>query len=95
MTLQWTATGTFASGHYQPGTTVTHEIEGRAEANGKGSLVRTDDGAQIVYDWSFYSGPIDIDLPHGAKATLLHNTGKWIGTLKRAAANQKGTQIWL
>jgi len=96
LTVEWDTTGDFnASGHWEPGTAVSHDIEGRAEANGKGNLVRTDDGAQIVYDWSFYTGTITIDIPHGAEATLVHNTGTWEGTVKRAAVNQKGVQIWL
>ncbi len=96
LTVNWELPGDFNStGHWVPGTTVSHDIEGRAEANGKGNLVRTDDGAQIVYDWSFYTGPIDIDIPYGAEAELVHNTGTWEGTVKRAAVNQKGTQIWL
>ena len=96
LTVAWTSAGEYnASGYYVPGTTVTHDIKGRAEANGKGSLVRTPDGAQIVYEWSFYTSTIQIDIPHGADAELVHNTGTWRGTFKRAAVNQKGTQIWL
>ncbi len=93
--VSWTATGSYATGHYQPGTAIAHTFEGRADVNGKGNLVRTEDGAQIVYDWSFYTGPISIDIPYGATAQLVHNTGTWNGTVKRAAANQRGTQIWL
>lgn len=96
LSIAWTTGGDFdGTGEYIPGETTAVEIEGRAEANGKGNLVRADDGSQIVYAWAFFCYPPETDIPFGAAATLVHETGTWTGTVKRAAVNQKGAQIWL
>ncbi len=96
LALNWTTDGDFdGTGDYVPGETTEVEIEGRAEANGKGNLVRAEDGSQILYAWEFFFQPVDTDIPFGAAATLTHETGTWTGTVKRAAVNQKGARIWL
>jgi hypothetical protein len=97
LTVSWNEPTTFDS-HGMPvaGDSVSHTIRGRAEANGKGSLVRTDDGAQIVYDWSFFSLPVSFQVPFGAKVVLSEGEKTiWEGTVKRQASGQKTSQIWL
>lgn len=94
--VNWTGEGDFdGTGEYVPGESTELEIQGRAEANGKGNLVRAEDGSQIVYAWTFYCHPPETDIPFGAEATLTHETGTWKGTIQRLAVNQKGAQIWL
>ena len=84
------------TGDYYSGTAVEVTIKGRAEANGKGSLMRLNDGSQIVYDWMFFAGPEDDEIPYDAKAELKKNgTTIWEGTVKRHAKRQRGTEIWL
>lgn len=84
------------TGDYHSGTAVEVSIKGRAEANGKGNLVRLNDGSQIVYSWMFFSGPEDEDIPYNAKAELKEdNETIWEGTVKGIAKRQRGTQIWL
>ncbi len=95
--VSWKTETTFdATGLPIEGTAVSHDIEGRAEANGKGNLVRTEDGAQIVYDWTYFCDRQAFEAPFGAEATLKEDgTAVWSGTVKRHANWQKGTQIWL
>jgi len=95
LAVSWTEEGTFVDGEYTPGDAKELTLEGRAEANGRGNLIRTDDGAQIVYAWVFYLTPTDENIPMGAEATLTHETGTWSGTVKRLGVNQRGAQIWL
>ena len=95
LVVTWETEGSWDNGDYTPGETVTHTIKGRAEANGSGSMVQLEDGAQVVYNWTFYSQPINFTVPFQADATLTHNTGMWSGKVLRAAVNQKGMQIWL
>lgn len=86
---------TFVDGMPVAGSDVEKTITGRAEANGQGNMVRTEDGAQIVYNWSFYSLPTD-EVPYGATAELKEGTDTlWTGTVKRHAPGQKTSQIWL
>lgn len=95
--IDWTTGTTFDDhGFPQPGSAISEEVEGRGEANGKGNLIRTEDGMQIVYDWVFFSTRKDFRAPLGATAKILEDgTAIWEGTVKRQANNQKGTQIWL
>ncbi len=93
LVLTWQKDGTFSSGDYTAGSTVTKTIEGRKEANGKGNLVRTQDGAQIVYDYMFFCERQEFTAPYNSGANL--NSGEWTGTLKRQANHQTTTQIWL
>lgn len=96
LVLSWKEEGTFSGGDYSPGTAASQTIEGRAEANGKGNLIRTEDGAQIVYDWTFHCRPADFDAPFGADAELKQGSATfWKGKLKRQANAQKHTRIWL
>lgn len=84
------------AGDYTVGTAVSVSIEGRAEANGKGNLVRLEDGSQIVYDWMFYAEHMDDRIPYNADAELKEgDTSFWTGNVKRMAKRQRGTQIWL
>ena len=92
LTLTWQLDGTFSEGDYTPGSEVTETVQGRAEPNGKGGFIRTEDGAQVVYDYTFYSDKQTFQAPYGAMASL--DTG-WSGTVKRQANHQTGTQIWL
>ena len=85
--------GTYSDGNYTPGLEVTHLIKGRKEANGQGQMIRDDNGAQIVYTWTFYCKPQTFEAPHGSVAVL--NYGEWAGTVKRQSNGQLGTQIWL
>lgn len=94
LVVTWTGDGSFGTaGNYTAGSTVSKTIEGRAEANGKGNLIRTNDGAQIVYDYMFYSEKQDFQAPFGASADL--NSGKWKGTVKHHVNSQVKTRIWL
>ncbi len=96
LSLAWTTDGEFnATGEYVPGTATAVALTGRAEANGKGNLVRADDGSQIVYAWEFIFEALNKEIPFGVEATLTHETGTWKGTVKRAAVNQKGAKVWL
>ena len=94
--VAWRTETTFnATGMPIAGTGAATAITGRAEANGRGNLVRLDDGAQIVYDWSFFCRPVS-EVPYGADATLYEGTAViWEGTIKRHARGQKHSQIWL
>ncbi len=93
LVLTWQKDGSYVSGHYVAGDETTETIKGRAEPNGKGQLITTEDGAQIVYDFTFYCDLQAFTAPFGAAANL--NTGQWTGTVKRQANHQTGTQIWL
>ena len=96
LVLNWSSDGSYDSdGDYSPGDSQELSIDGRAEANGKGELIKLEDGSQIMYAWTFFCQPSETEPPFGAKATLTHNTGTWIGTVKRAAINQRGMQIWV
>ncbi len=97
LAISWTGEGSFNedTGNYDPGESVSLTLKGRAEANGKGNLIRTEDGAQIVYDWTFYFEPITENIPFGAAATLTHETGTYNGTVKRADVAQVSARLWL
>lgn len=97
LAVSWQTDGGFNddTGNYEPGESETLTIGGRAEANGKGNLIRTEDGAQIVYDWTFYFEPIEKEIPFGAEATLTHDTGVYKGTVKRADVAQVSARLWL
>lgn len=96
LNVKWTDDGSYDSdGDYVIGTSQEIDIEGRAEANGKGNLVRTEDGGQVVYAWDFFFEPISEDIPFGADATLTHETGTWNGKVQRVAVNQRGARAWL
>ncbi len=93
LVLTYQEDGTFSSGNYTAGDEVIETIKGRAEANGKGDLIRTEDGAQIIYDYMFYCDKQDFTAPFGSNANL--NSGQWTGTVKRHANHQTTAQIWL
>ncbi len=93
LVLNWQQDGTFSSGNYTSGLSVTKVVAGRKEANGKGVLVSTEDGKQIVYDYMFYCKKQDFTAPFNAVAVI--NAGEWTGTVKRHANHQTGGQIWL
>jgi hypothetical protein len=95
--LTWQEDGRFSAttGDFVEGEEHTETIEGRAEANGKGSLVGLQDGSQIVYNYTFYCQPQD-EVPFGAKAELYDGTTlRHTGTVKRMASAQKHCLIWL
>ena len=85
--------GTFTDGDYTAGSEVEKTIEGRKEANGKGSLIATEDGAQIAYDYVFYSELQEFEAPFNSAANL--NDGEWTGKVKRQANSQTKSRIWL
>ncbi len=97
LTVSWKTDTTFdGSGMPVEGTAVSHDIEGRGEANGKGNMIRTEDGMQIVYDWTYFCQRQEFEAPFNAEATLYEDgTAVWSGTIKRQANRQKGTEIWL
>ncbi len=98
LTISYRSEGSYddSTGDFTAGTEVQEIVTGRAEANGKGSLIRTEDGAQIVYDWQFYAKRQDFEAPFNSKAVLKKGSDTiWEGTVKRHAPHQTGAQIWL
>lgn len=94
LSITYRKPGTYdTDGDFTPGIEVTQLIKGRAEANGQGSMIRTPDGAQIVYSWTFWCKPQKFEAPHGSVAVL--NYGAWAGTVKRQSNAQLHTQIWM
>lgn len=85
--------GTFTDGDYTVGTAVSHTVDGRAEVNSKGNLIKTNDGAQIMYDYMFYSEKQEFTAPFGALVDL--NSGEWTGTVKNHVNSQVKSRIWL
>lgn len=97
--LTWQEDGRFSatSGDYVQGTAQTDTLTGRAEANGKGAMVRLADGSQVVYDWAFYCQPTSVAVDHNTEAVLYNAAGDqvWSGTVKRLVSAQLHAQIWL
>jgi hypothetical protein len=87
--------GTYTDGDYTAGATVTKTISGRAEPDGKGSLVTLNDGSQIAYTWKFYCQALAYRMPYDAMVVLTANNETWTGTLKGQSNNQINTILWL
>jgi len=95
--VTWQEDGRFSgtTGDYVEGEEYSVSIKGRAEANGKGNLVRLTDGSQIVYDYTFFCEPQE-EVKFGSEAILKEGGEvKYAGTIKRMASAQKHCQIWI
>lgn len=85
--------GAFTDGNYTAGSEMQKTIKGRKEANAKGSLIATEDGAQIAYDYVFFAEWQEFEVPFNSVANI--NDGEWVGKVKRHANSQTKSRLWL
>lgn len=87
--------GTYSNGDYTVGATITKTLTGRAEPDGKGSMITLPDGKQIAYTWKFFCSPLAYKIPYDAVVVLTANSETWQGNLKGQSNNQTNTILWM
>lgn len=76
-------------------TEATIETPCRAEPNGSGKLVITEDGSDLVYSWLVFTKVID-RLPFGTPVKVYDGNELFVtGTIKKFSKDQKHCRIWL
>lgn len=76
--------------------TVDVTVECRAEPNGSGRKVSSQDGSEVVYSWTVYAGPETAIIPFGTKLQLFKDGVKFgEGTLKLFSAATLNVKIYV
>jgi len=86
-----------ANGDWLPGETeALNEVLCRAEANGSGKYVASEDGANIVYSWQLFADLGTERIPFGTSVDIFKGEEKFAtGTVKLFVEDQKKCRIWL
>jgi hypothetical protein len=84
------------NGNWVTNTPSTMEKNCRAEPNSKNAMVKSDDGTQIVFDFTVYL-PLPVDrIAVGTKVTVYNGTEVLcINTVKRFHPGQLNARLWL
>ena len=85
-----------ASGIWTAGATGSYSLDCRAEANGTGKRVSSDDGALIDYSFSVFLPVMTTVIARDSDFVLTAlSNGTITGKVKRAANGQLNSRIWL
>lgn len=78
------------------GTPTAYTFSCRAEVNGSGKKIISEDGTQIDYLFDVYMPAMVAVIPRGADYVLTClNNGVMKGTVKRASNGQLNSRLWL
>ncbi len=97
-TVAVTGGGTDANGDPIPGTPVetTHEVSCRAEPNGGGKMVKSNNGQDVVYSYKIFLDAIPDGIGYGTFLELFGNGQKFgEGTAILPFGYQKHAAIWV
>lgn len=72
------------------------EIGCRAEPNGTGQMINTEDGVTLMYSWTVFLGIETLRIPFGTEVKLFEGSEEVSsGTVKRFSRDQKHCRLWL
>lgn len=78
------------------GASTTYTFSCRAEVNGSGRKIISDDGSQTDYLFDVYMPITTVVIPRGADYVLTSlNNGVTKGVIKRASNGQLNSRLWL
>jgi hypothetical protein len=85
-----------ASGIWVAGASGYYSLDCRAEVNGSGKKIASDDGSLIDYAFDVYLPAMTTVIPAGASFSLAAlNNGTIRGKVKRASNGQLNSRLWL
>lgn len=83
-------------GNWVPGgLTEIHEGKCRAEPNGKGDVLRGDDGSELNFAFNVFLPKLTVDVPANAEVEITIGNKLVTGSVKRHHPGQLNSRIWV
>ena len=84
------------NGNWIPGgLTEIHSGECRAEPNGKGDVLRGDDGSELNFAFNVFLPKLDVNIPANADVEITIENKLVTGEVKRHHPGQLNSRIWV